>query len=261
LNAWPEYSTITEAPGLKATEEQLARIYQRYEFCRGFAAGGDVLEAACGSGIGLSFLARRAKSVAGADIDAINLAAAADIARARDRAVRLARMNALDICFKGACFDLVLLLEAVYYLQAPSLFISEAARVLRPGGRLVIGTVNKDWADFHPSPFTHRYHSVPEMTDLLKREFPDVAVFGGFKVEIGGLKGKVASRIKHAALRFNLIPGSLKMRAYLKRVFIGKLAPLPSELTEGAAPYEPPALLPSDRPCTDYKIIYFVAGK
>jgi ubiquinone/menaquinone biosynthesis C-methylase UbiE len=275
LSKLPEYSTITEAAGLKATQEQIARIYQRYEFCRGFAAGASVLEVACGSGIGLGFLAGAARSVVGADIDEINLAAAAKTARLStlNRAgapssvgilpsnIRIARMNAHDICFKDGGFDLVMLLEAVYYLQAPSLFIGEAARVLRSGGQLIIGSVNKDWADFHPSPYTHRYYSVPEMVDLLRGGFPDVTVYGGFKVERSGLKNKVGSKIKHLALNFNLIPGSLKMRAYLKRIFIGKLVPLPLEVTDDMAPYEPPSPLPADMACSEYKIVYYVAKK
>jgi len=268
LSKIPEYSTITEAPGLKATGEQLARIYQRYEFCRGFAFGADVFEAACGSGIGLGFLAQRARKVWGADIDPINIEAARSIpdevpqtSGTTAAPVGLLRMNAQDIGFKDGRFDLVLLLEAVYYLPEPGRFFAEAYRVLRPGGRLIIGSVNRDWADFHPSPFAHGYFSVPEMAELLTREFPAVEVFGGFKVETGGLRNVVTSKIKHLALNFKLIPGSLKMRAYLKRIFIGKLIALPPVISEGAAAYEPPVALPVDAACRDRKILYFVARK
>jgi hypothetical protein len=46
--------------------------------------------------------------------------------------------------------------------------------------------------------------------------------------------------MKRLTVKFHLIPGSLKGRAYLKRIFMGKLIPLPHEITEGMADYEPP---------------------
>jgi len=51
-----------------------------------------------------------------------------------------------------------------------------------------------------------------------------------------------------------------KGRAYLKGIFMGKLIPLPHEITEGMSPYEPPVEIPADRKCKEYKILY-AAGK
>jgi hypothetical protein len=42
---------------------------------------------------------------------------------------------------------------------------------------------------------------------------------------------------------------------------MGKLIPLPHEITEGMAPYELPVLIPADQPNRGYKIIYAVARK
>ena len=58
-----------------------------------------------------------------------------------------------------------------------------------------------------------------------------------------------------------LIPGSLKARAYLKRIFMGKLVPLPSEVYEDMASYEPPVENPPDKVCRDFKIIYAIGKK
>jgi len=66
---------------------------------------------------------------------------------------------------------------------------------------------------------------------------------------------------KKSAVKFNLIPGSLKTRAYLKRIFMGRLVPLPSEITEGMAPYDPPAEIPVDKVNTGYKILYAVGRR
>ena len=42
---------------------------------------------------------------------------------------------------------------------------------------------------------------------------------------------------------------------------MGKLVPLPHEVTEGMADYEPPVEIPVDRISKEYKILYAVAKK
>ena len=60
-----DYSSITESPGLKASKEQLARIWHRYRMAADYVQGKDVLEVGCGSGIGLGFLATYANCIVG----------------------------------------------------------------------------------------------------------------------------------------------------------------------------------------------------
>jgi hypothetical protein len=69
------------------------------------------------------------------------------------------------------------------------------------------------------------------------------------------------SLLKRAAVKFDLIPGSLKLRAYLKRIFIGKTFPLPSEINEGMADYLLPDALNTSSKNTAYKIFYIVGNK
>lgn len=69
------------------------------------------------------------------------------------------------------------------------------------------------------------------------------------------------SLIKMLAVRFKIIPGSLKGRTYLKRIFMGKLIPLPEEITEGMADYDPPVEIPPNRANKGHKILYAVARK
>ncbi|GAB5045789.1 class I SAM-dependent methyltransferase [Thermodesulfovibrio sp. TK110] len=253
-----DYFQITEHPGLKATKEQVERIYHRYHFARKFAKGKDVLEVACGSGIGLGYLQEVANSVTGGDIDEKNI----EIARKyyKDR-IKVEIMDAHSLPFPENSFDLVLLYEAIYYLKEPQSFIKEASRVLRDEGVLIICTVNKDWEDFHPSPYTYNYFSVPELYEALKNEFREIEMYGAFKVEYKGMKDKVVSLIKRLAVNFNLIPGSLSARAYLKRIFMGKLLPIPEELKEGMCEYYEPVPISLHKKCEEFKIIYAVAKK
>lgn len=255
-----DYSLITEAPGLQATDEQLARLYQRYHFARKFAKDKDVLEVACGSGMGLGYLAKVARKVVGGDIETKNVSSAEQYYKGRQH-IDIELMDAHRIEWPDKSFDLVLLYEAIYYLKEAEKFIFEAERILRDDGVLIICTVNKDWEDFHSSDYAYKYFSPPELYDLLKNKFKEIKLYGAFAVEKKGLKDKVVSLIKRSAVRFDLIPGSLKARAYLKRIFMGKLIPLPEEVYEDMAPYTEPTPIASDLPTKDFKIIYAVAKK
>lgn len=121
--------------------------------------------------------------------------------------------------------------------------------------------MNKDWEDFHPSPYTYKYFSAPELYEIMRDKFRQVSLLGGFPIKNTGARNKLISLTKRFALKFKLIPGSLKTRAYLKRIFIGRLIPLPQEITEGMAEYEPPVEIPIDRVVKEYKILYAIAKK
>lgn len=280
INNSIDYSLVTESPSLKASQEQVARLYQRYCFARQFANGKDVIEVACGSGIGLGYLAKVARKVTGGDIDEKNVALAKKHYAAKDGNVALRIkgdrlkegldadanidiivMDAHKLNFSGDQFDLLLLYEAIYYLKESLKFVSEAERVLRRNGVMIVCSVNKDWQDFHPSPYTYKYFSVPEFYELFKNRFSKIEMYGGFPIERKGIKNKAISFIKGMAVDFNLIPGSLKARAYLKRIFMGKLIPLPDEVYEDMAPYESPVPIPVDKVNKDFKIIYAVVRK
>jgi len=61
----------------------------------------------------------------------------------------------------------------------------------------------------------------------------------------GGAVREINSLIKRSAAKLELIPGSLKARAYLKRIIMGRPVPLPSEIAENMASYKPPAEIPN----------------
>jgi len=53
----------------------------------------------------------------------------------------------------------------------------------------------------------------------------------------------------------------MQAKVLLKRVFMRKLIPLPNDVTEGMAPYEPPVEIPPDRVNRDFKILYAIGRK
>lgn len=254
------YFEITESPGQKATREQLERLYQRYHFASKFLTEGSVLEVACGSGLGLGYLAGYADRAVGGDIDRRNVEAAARHYDGRE-SITIQEMDAHNLPFEEGSFNTVVLFEAIYYLDKPEQFVSEAKRVLKVGGQLIVSTVNKNWKDFHPSKYAIQYFSVEELSTLLQSDNSHVEFYGGFEEGDNGLEGKVFSFLKGTASKIHIIPGSLKAREYLKRVFIGNLEPIPSEVHDGMASYVNPIVINNESSAAQYKIIYAVMRK
>ena len=62
-----DYSTITELAGDDISQEQLERLCHRYYWASAYCVGKDVVEAACGTGPGLGYLATSARSLRAGD--------------------------------------------------------------------------------------------------------------------------------------------------------------------------------------------------
>jgi SAM-dependent methyltransferase len=227
--------------------------------CRGKA---DVLEAACGAGQGLGYLAAKVSgTVTGCDIDDKNLDYARKTYLGRKN-IRLLRLDAHAMNLPDSSFDAVILYEAVYYLAEPSRFIAEALRVLRPGGIIVIVSANKDSSGFNPSPHSLKYFSAPELRQLLESGgFIEAKLYGDCPAIPPGLVSKIVSALKRIAVQLRLMPKTMKGKELLKRIFMGRLKTLPCEITDDMAEYTPPVDLPDDKPAPSYKVIFAVARK
>lgn len=252
------YSTITETPGIGATKEQLSMLYTRYKWAADASHDKEVLEVACGAGQGLGYIARSAKKVIGGDIDENNLRSAT--AHYKDRKnIEIRKLDAHQLPFPDKSFDTIVMYEAIYYLQEPEKFFRECKRLLRDSGRLLISTVNKEWADFNPSPFSTRYFSARELSQLLRSYQFQVSVFGAFPTQGNTAKDRLVSLIKRTAVALGLVPKTMRGKQWLKRIFLGKLAPLPREVGENMALLAPLEPLDSQASAPYYKIVYVSA--
>lgn len=253
-----DYTIVTEIPNGRASQEQIARLCTRYKFASDYCVDREVLEVACGAGLGLGYLARFAKRVVGGDIDKGNLSFAAESYKDTDKISVLA-LDAHNLPFKDNSFDVVILYEAIYYLLQPERFVEEARRVLRDKGVLIICTVNKDWSGFDPSPLSHRYFSANELYSLLNDKGFAVKLYADGPTQLTNLKTRLVSIIRLIAVKLNLLPKTMKGKEMLKRIFCGKLTLLPAELTDDIGiSYTPPVPIPHDSPNTSYKILFAV---
>ncbi len=118
--------------------------WHRYAFARRFVAGKRVLDAACGEGYGTALLGAQADSAVGVDIDAPTIAHAS--ARYGQGArIRFLEGSCARLPLPDASIDVVVSFETVEHLTAADQprMIAEFARVLAPGGIVVISSPNK----------------------------------------------------------------------------------------------------------------------
>ncbi len=116
---------------------------------------GDVLDIASGDGITAELLAPHAHSIVCVDSSERVVEAAAKRLKAFGN-VRVIHgdMHALELGKQR--FDLVLMLHALTYAEHPAQAVAEAARVLRPGGRLLAVTLGQHDHRAVVEPFDHR---------------------------------------------------------------------------------------------------------
>jgi SAM-dependent methyltransferase len=77
-------------------------------------------------------------------------------------------------------FDIVLAIETLEHVEDDALFVAQAARVLRPGGSLLVTTPNGDYIrnrgeDFNPDHLRH--YTRGQLATLLTRSFPSASVW------------------------------------------------------------------------------------
>jgi SAM-dependent methyltransferase len=103
---------------------------------------GDVLDIASGDGVLAELLAPHSHRYVCIDTSPRVVAAATErLRRFANVEVREGDMHALP--FDDASFDLVVLMHALTYSTKPAQAVAEAARVLKPGGRLLLSSLAK----------------------------------------------------------------------------------------------------------------------
>jgi 2-polyprenyl-6-hydroxyphenyl methylase/3-demethylubiquinone-9 3-methyltransferase len=123
--------------------DRIAARFARDVKARRPLAGLSVLDVGCGGGLAAEPLARLGASVTA--IDASN--AAVDAARAHaaesELAIDYRCAAAGDLAADGAQFDVVLALEIIEHVADTGQFLADCAALVRPGGLLIVATLNR----------------------------------------------------------------------------------------------------------------------
>ena len=152
----------------------------RYLMARPVAAGRVVVDLASGEGYGAAWLAEVAHRVTGFDVDASTV----EHARARYRHhanLEFAVADIQRVPLPDGVADVVTCFEAIEHVHEPELVVAEAARILRPGGVLLVSTPDKavysDARDYNNEFHLHELYR-PELEALLAEHFPERTTLG-----------------------------------------------------------------------------------
>jgi SAM-dependent methyltransferase len=144
--------------------------------------GSRILEIGFGNGHTIPRLLELAERLTYAGIDIsetmVNEAARFNSAGIADRRVDLRVGTSSKIPFADAAFDRALAVNTLYFWSDPAVDLREIRRVLKPGGRLVLGSLSPDSAQHNPL-FKHgfRFLSQERLADLLgSAGFPEVSI-------------------------------------------------------------------------------------
>lgn len=157
--------------------------YGRYRFAAGFVHGGRVVDVACGEGYGSDLLsAAGAAQVVGVDRDEAAIRAAVARYRRPGLAFRVADAAATGEADGSA--DLVVSFETIEHVADAAAFVTEIARILRPGGLCVVSTPNRLVTGQH-NPYHTREFALGELTAMLNPAFEIVGLYSQMPVTLG----------------------------------------------------------------------------
>jgi ubiquinone/menaquinone biosynthesis C-methylase UbiE len=179
----PTYDRRFRDDGVRGTAVALL------ELARGLAAQ-RILEVGCGTGRWLHDLKPASDHLYGLDLSIGML----ERARSRDGALRLVRGQAGRLPFPPAAFDLVYCVNAIHHFDAQREFVSEAQRLLRPGGALAV--LGMDPHGRRDSWYVYGFFADTYETDLVR--FPAWGTILDWAIEAGfeAVSWRVVERIK-----------------------------------------------------------------
>ncbi len=212
--------------------------WHRYAFALPLARGKRVLDAACGEGYGSALLAGSAVSVLGVDL----APAALDHARARYATQANLRFEAGDVtaldALPAASFDLIVSLETLEHVHAQEAMIAGFARLLAPGGLLLLSSPDKrTYSD--ATGFRNEHHVRElyreQLLELLAPHFPAVRLYGQKLLFASAIWSLDQRPTTAAASTAGASPQELSDGlAYEPLYFIALCARVPRDLPDGA---------------------------
>jgi SAM-dependent methyltransferase len=250
------FRAITETAGTRADADQMAMAQLRHSLVAALATDRDLLDVACGTGYALPLISRQARSVTACDAEPANV---------RDAAAALPSgsfhvADAGNLSFGDCTFDVVACLESIYYFQDWRAFVHTANRLLRPGGTLVTTWPNPARPAFVRSAGSTAYPGAEEMVTVAHEAGLAGTCYGAFPLrDLATAHRPGLDALRRAVVRTNLMPGSLRLRALIKRALYRRMRPL-AQISLLADPFQQLVKIGPDMD-TEFAMLYFVGDK
>ena len=157
----------------------IAEHMHRYYVAGQYVVGKNVLDIACGEGYGSHYLAQKAASVVGVDVDSATVEHAQ--ATYSHPGLRYSQGDCADIPLDDNSIDVVVSFETIEHHERHDEMMQEIKRVLRPDGLLIISSPDKHEYSEKPG-YNNPYHVKElykqEFQDLLKSHFANTSLVG-----------------------------------------------------------------------------------
>jgi SAM-dependent methyltransferase len=186
----------------------LARHRAAYRYAEPFTRAGLVLDLGCGTGYGTAELAAGGARVIGVD-------RVAPAPRARGARARFVRADLAGLPFAARRFDAVTSFQVIEHLADPHAYLAQIARVLAPGGVLLLSTPNLRQSDGENPYHLHEYEAA-ELEAALAAHFTSVEMLGVHAVGVAARYH--ADRLRRIRLITRLDP--LRLRRRLPRSLV-----------------------------------------
>lgn len=205
------------------TFQLLQASISRYVFSSQFVEGRSILDIGCGIGYGASYLKRKeANEVVGGDYSEEAIVSA--MAHYKQKGLHFIRLDAQQLPFRTASFDVVVALEIMEHLKGWQIFPAECNRVLKEGSIFICSTPNREVSSFgHQEPLSS-YHvkelSVNEFHQLLSKHFDQITLYG---IEPQSKRDQRIQRlVVDAKSKILSIPKAEKVINFVTRFIFGK---------------------------------------
>ncbi len=170
----PDFTGERFIPGQGGAQIAYEHLH-RYRFALRWAAGKDVVDVAAGVGYGAGLLAASARRVWAVDLDEGSVFHARRTFPAGN--LLFLRGDATSLPLRAHSADLVIAFEVLEHVENQEGLVGELARVLRPGGAVLISTPNKatysDARNYHNPFHLHEFYR-EELLILLQRHFASI---------------------------------------------------------------------------------------
>jgi MPBQ/MSBQ methyltransferase len=143
LGYWDDPPPLSAPCGYDEFQHAQARLTQLMIERASLAPGQRVLDVGCGFGGLLDAMNARLNGLAmtGVNIDRRQLAVCQDIVPRDGNSLTFAEADACALPFPAGAFDRIFCVEAMFHFTSRATFLTEAARVLRTGGYLVLSDI------------------------------------------------------------------------------------------------------------------------
>ncbi|MEO6078056.1 MAG: class I SAM-dependent methyltransferase, partial [Candidatus Andersenbacteria bacterium] len=174
----------------------------RYIFAKKFIQNKSVLDIACGSGYGTSYLAQFASSVTGADIDPAIITYCKEHYKKKNLDFQTISSSNPEPHFISL-FDAIISFETLEHADNGTVFLKNILSYLRPGGILILSTPN-NFNNIHPP--KNRFHvyeyNILELKHLIEKLAPsaDIQLFGQFPSNARKMSPRVKQSLLHTII-------------------------------------------------------------